>query len=142
MRRASEMPWIEKIVHVGLRGLGSATPRDVADSRAAGNVLIPAKRLHEEGPQCVLDQFDPGANVFLTLDCDGFDPSVMPGTSCPMPGGLSYWQGAEIISGIAHKCTVVGMDTTEHFPSLDFQGITGLTLTRLIVTLIGTMIRK
>jgi agmatinase len=142
MRRAREMPWVERIVHVGLRGLGSARPQDVADSRAAGNMLIPAKRVRDEGVGCVLDTFAPGTRVFITLDCDGFDPSVMPGTSCPMPGGLSYWEGADIIAGVAEKCDVVGMDYAEHFPSLDLHGITSLALARLIATLIGTVVRK
>jgi len=142
MRRAAEMPWVERIVHVGLRGLGSARARDVADARANGNALILAKTVREQGAGVVLDEFAPGANVFITLDCDGFDPAVMPGTSCPMPGGLDYWEGADIISGVARKCNVVGMDYAEHFPSLDFQGITSLTLGRLIATLIGTMVRK
>jgi agmatinase len=142
MRRAAEMPWVERIVHVGLRGLGSAGLQDVADSRANGNALVLAKTVKEKGIGVVLDEFAPGANVFVTLDCDGFDPAVMPGTSCPMPGGLDYWEGADIIAGVAAKCNVVGMDYAEHFPSLDFQGITSLTLGRLIATLIGTMIRK
>lgn len=142
MRRAAEMDWVDKIVHVGLRGLGSARNQDVADSRAAGNTLIPAKMLKEQGVGCVLDAFPTGANVFITLDCDGFDPAVMPGTSCPMPGGLDYWEGADIIAGVAEKCNVVGMDYTEHFPSLDVNGITSLTLARLLMTLIGTIIRK
>ncbi len=142
MRRASEMPWVDKIVHVGLRGLGSARSQDVADSEARGNTLITAKQVRQEGVGCVLGAFAPDANVFITLDCDGFDPAVMPGTSCPMPGGLDYWEGADIISGVAQKCNVVGMDYAEHFPSLDVHGITSLTLARLIVTLIGTMIRK
>ena len=142
MRRAAEMPWVDRIVHVGLRGLGSARTQDVADSRAAGNTLIKAKQVRDEGIGCVLDAFPPDAKVFITLDCDGFDPAVMPGTSCPMPGGLSYWEGADIIAGVAEKCQVVGMDYAEHFPSLDVNGITSLTLARLIVTLMGTIVRK
>lgn len=142
MRRAAEMPWVDRIVHVGLRGLGSARTQDVADSRAAGNTLIKAKQVRDEGIGYVLDAFAPDAKVFITLDCDGFDPAVMPGTSCPMPGGLSYWEGADIIAGVAEKCQVVGMDYAEHFPSLDVNGITSLTLARLIVTLMGTIVRK
>ena len=142
MRRAAEMPWIKRIVHVGLRGLGSAGLQDVADSRANGNALILAKRVRREGVACVLDEFAEDENVFITLDCDGFDPAVMPGTSCPMPGGLDYWEGADIIAGVARKCNVVGMDYTEHFPSLDLHGITSLALGRMIATLIGAMIRK
>lgn len=43
MRRASEMPQVWRIVHVGLRGVGSAWASDVDDSRAAGNLLVTAR---------------------------------------------------------------------------------------------------
>lgn len=142
MRRAREMDWVERIVHVGMRGLGSARPQDVADSRAAGNAIIPARRVRAEGIACVIDELPEGGDVFITIDCDGFDPAVMPGTSAPMPGGLDYWEGADILVGAASRCRIVGIDTAEHFPSLDLNGITSLALVRLIVTLIGTMVRK
>ena len=142
MRRAKEMPWVQKIVHVGLRGLGSARQQDVEDSRAAGNDLITAKQVKNEGVKCVLDAIEPDAKVFITIDCDGFDPAIMPGTSCPMPGGLDYWEGADIINGVGTKCDIIGMDYTEHFPSLDLGGITSLTLVRLMVTLIGSVLRR
>lgn len=142
MRRANEMAWVERIVHVGMRGVGSARPQDVADSRATGNAIIPAQRVRAEGPACVLNELPEGGNVFVTIDCDGFDPAVMPGTSAPMPGGLDYWEGADIIAGAARKCRIVGLDTAEHFPSLDVNGITSLALVRLIAMLIGTIAHK
>jgi len=142
MRRAAEMEWVERIVHVGMRGVGSARPQDVADSRAAGNAVITARQVRAEGVGCVLNQLPDGGNVFITIDCDGFDPAVMPGTSAPVPGGLDYWEGADILTGAVKKCRVVGLDTAEHFPSLDLHGITSLALTRLIATLIGAMARR
>jgi agmatinase len=142
MRRAAEMPWVERIVHVGARGVGSARPGDVEDTLAAGNTIITAKMVREHGIGRVLDEFPEGANYFITLDCDGFDPAVMPGTSCPMPGGLTFDDGSDLLQGLVGRGTVVGMDCAEHFPCFDVNGITSLALGRLIVTLIGTMIRK
>ena len=142
MRRAAEMPWVERIVHVGARGVGSARPRDVEDSLAAGNAVIPARMVREHGVGPIVEAFPEGANIFVTIDCDGFDPAVMPGTSCPMPGGLAFDDGSDLLKALAARGTVVGMDTAEHFPCFDVNGITSLGLARLIVTLIGTMIRK
>jgi len=142
MRRASEMPWVKKIVHVGLRGVGSARPQDVADSKKAGNTLITAREVREKGVQMVLREFPEAANIFITIDCDGLDPSVMPGTSCPMPGGLSFYEAADILQGLARRGKIVGMDVVEYFPSLDIQKVTALAIMRLIVILMGTTVRK
>ncbi len=142
MRRAAEMPWVERIVHVGARGVGSARTGDVEDSLAAGNAVITAKMVREHGVGRVLEEFPEGGNYFITIDCDGFDPAVMPGTSCPMPGGLAFGDGSDLLQGLVARGTVVGMDCAEHFPCFDLNGITSLALGRLIVTLIGTMIRK
>jgi len=141
MRRASEMPWVEKIVHVGLRGVGSARPADVADSKKDGNTLITAREVREKGVEQVLQEFPEAANIFIAIDCDGLDPSVMPGTSCPMPGGLLFYEVADIVQGLARRGKVIGMDVAEYFPSLDIQKVTALAIVRLIVILIGTMVR-
>lgn len=141
MRRASEMPWVEKIIHVGLRGVGSARPQDVVDSKKAGNTLITAREVRKKGVQMVLREFPEAANIFITIDCDGLDPSVMPGTSCPMPGGLSFYEVADILQGLARRGNIVGMDVTEYFPALDIQRVTALVIMRLIVVLMGTIVR-
>lgn len=141
MRRVTEMDWVERVTHVGLRGLGSARPVDVEDSRAAGNLLIEARQVHEHGPAWVVEQVPEGAACFITLDCDGLDPSVMPGTSAPVPGGLTFDEAAAIVRGLAARTRIVGMDVAEHFPSLDVNGVTSLAVTRLIANLLGTMAR-
>src|SRR5690606_15690928 len=66
MRRASEMPHAERIIHVGLRGLGSARTTDVEDSRAAGNLLVSAGELHEHGTGWLLEQIPREASVFVS----------------------------------------------------------------------------
>ncbi|MEW6667410.1 MAG: agmatinase [Thermodesulfobacteriota bacterium] len=142
MRRASEMPWVERIVHVGARGVGSARPSDVADTLKRGNALITAREVRDRGVERVIQEFPEGANFYIAIDCDGLDPSVMPGTSAPMPGGLSFREAADLIQGVVRRGNVIGMDIAEFFPSLDLQGITALAIIRLITILIGTMARK
>ena len=73
MRRASEMPHVSRILHLGLRGVGSARASDVDDSRAAGNLLVTARELHVRGVPWLLAQVPTDASVFVAFDCDGLD---------------------------------------------------------------------
>jgi len=139
MRRAAEMPWVKRIVHCGTRGVGSARPDDVRDTLARGNAIVTARELKERGVGRVLAEFPAGERYYIAFDCDGMDPAVMPGTSAPLPGGLSFDEAAELITGLARRGKVVGINVAEHYPSLDVNGITALAITRLLVNLMGTL---
>lgn len=51
--------------------------------------------------------------VYITLDLDGLDPSVIPGTGTPEPGGLSYRQVVNLIKRVGSSRKVVGADINE-----------------------------
>jgi agmatinase len=142
MRRASEMPQIERIVQVGQRAIGSARPGDLADAKAWGAVLVPARAVHEHGIAAVLDAVPAGARVLLTLDCDGLDPTVMPGVIAPAPGGLTYWQAIGILHGIAAKARIAAFDLVEFVPERDVAGLGALTAARIIVNVLGLLARQ
>jgi len=142
MRRASEMPWVKRIVHVGARGVGSARPRDVEDTLKAGNRIVTARMVAEHGVQPVLRHLTQGGRYHIVFDCDGMDPSVMPGTSAPMPGGLRYDTVVELIQSLVRQGSVSGINFAEHYPDLDVNGITSLAIVRIIVNLVGTMLAK
>jgi len=52
-------------------------------------------------------------NVYLTIDLDGLDPSVIPGTGTPEPGGLSYRQLIGLIKTLSRKRNVIAADICE-----------------------------
>lgn len=52
-------------------------------------------------------------NVYLTLDLDGLDPSAVPGTGTPEPGGLSFRQVVALIKAVGSRRRVVGADICE-----------------------------
>lgn len=137
MRRAAEMPWVKRIVHCGIRGIGSARPDDVRDTLARGNVIFTAKEVHANGIERVLQEFPKGETCYIAFDCDGVDPAVMPGTSAPLPGGLSFDDAAALLTGLARRGKVAGISFAEYYPSLDINGITALAIVRLIVNLLG-----
>jgi agmatinase len=53
-------------------------------------------------------------NVYLTIDIDGLDPSIVPTTGTPEPGGLGWYETLELIRKIAEKKRIVGMDLVEY----------------------------
>ncbi|MCH2173743.1 agmatinase [Myxococcota bacterium] len=54
--------------------------------------------------------------VFVTVDLDGFDPSVAPSTGTPEPGGLGYAQVLELLRVVGERKRVVGCDVVELAP--------------------------
>lgn len=62
----------------------------------------------------VLNDLNP--NVYLTIDLDGFDPSVVPATGMPEPGGLDWYQVTALLRAVASHKKIVGMDVVELLP--------------------------
>lgn len=52
-------------------------------------------------------------NVYLTIDIDGLDPSLVPTTGTPEPGGLGWYEVLSLIRKLAKRRRVVGMDLVE-----------------------------
>ena len=52
-------------------------------------------------------------NVYLTIDIDGLDPSLVPTTGTPEPGGLGWYETLELIRTLAKKRRIIGMDLVE-----------------------------
>ena len=53
-------------------------------------------------------------NVYLTIDIDGLDPSLVPTTGTPEPGGLGWYETLYLIRRLAEKRRIVGMDLVEY----------------------------
>jgi agmatinase len=134
------MDWVGAMIQIGMRGVGSARPADVVEAGARAS-LITARAVHREGTGAVLAQIPDGGAYFITIDCDGLDPAVMPGVGAPAPGGLSFEQTAAILRGVADKGPVIGVDLVELDPSRDVNGVTALTACRLLLNLLGAMVR-
>jgi agmatinase len=55
-------------------------------------------------------------DVYVTIDLDGLDPSIMPATGTPEPGGLSWDQVNQLLEAVAGKHRIVGADIVELSP--------------------------
>lgn len=58
-------------------------------------------------------------NVFITVDLDAFDPSIMPSTGTPEPGGLQWYETLDFLKKVFKQKNVVGFDIVELCPNKD-----------------------
>jgi len=71
------------------------------------------------------------APVFVSVDCDVLDPSILPGTGNPEPAGVSYRDLREALISLA-GIDVVGIDFAEVAPSIDQTGLSAVVVAELI----------
>lgn len=140
-RRIREMPWVNRIVQVGLRGSGSARPSDVQEALQSGNIIISAEDIHDHGISVVTDHLINDAPWFVSFDVDVMDPALAPGALAVMPGGMTFHQARGIFTHLCSKAQFAGMDFVEYAPSLDVRELTALTIVRLLTNIIGTTAR-
>jgi agmatinase len=132
MRRCSELPNVRKIVHVGMRGV-RLTKSDYDAAIDNGNVVITDTDLRKKGMAACLKKAFPLKNVYLSLDVDGLDPAIAPGTSGLEPGGVRYDEAITLFEMLTGHTSVIGFDLTEVNPYLDPSYVTSVIATNLIM---------
>ncbi len=142
MRRASEMDHVWRIVQAGARGLGSARAQDVTDAGEWGARIVPAKRIHRESIDVVLEHIDEGTDCVICLDLDVLDSSIMPAVAYPSPGGLSFLHLTDLIAGVAKKAKIAGFAMVEFVPKRDLNGTAAFTAGRIVAHVLGHVARQ
>lgn len=141
MRRIAEMEHVGALAQIGIRGPGSSDPSDFDDARAMGSVIVGPRELRRVGVDAVLDRVPQAEEYYVTIDCDGFDPALMPGNGSPSPGGFSYHEVVDLLRGIAGKGDVVGFDFVEVAPMYDPTEVTQQTAARVILDFLGAIFK-
>jgi agmatinase len=141
MRRASELDFVERIIEVGQRAVGSARPADYEEALARGVTFVSAREVHAKGIGRVLELIPQDANVLVTFDCDVLDPSIMPAVIGRAPGGLGFWHAFELIAGVTQRARIAAFDLVEFMPARDVSDLGALTAGRILADVIGLLAR-
>lgn len=122
-----------RVVQVGIRSVG----HNERQFHNAGNVRthlmhdsLDIKKLE----RAVLRELT--GTVYLTIDADGFDPSVMPGTGTPQPGGFLWYDALRLFRAVCSSKKVVGVDLVEVAPQTGSH-ITEFNAAKLVYRLMG-----
>ena len=109
MARAKE---VCPIVQVGIRSMDSSELPFIDDDK-----IFYAKDMcnSEKWMKKAINQLSP--DVYITIDLDVFDPSIMPSTGTPEPGGLYWYAVLKFLRKVAIKRNIVGFDVVELCPN-------------------------
>ncbi len=123
----------DKVFQIGLRGTGYS-PEDFNWSRDQGFTVVQAEECWHQSLTPLMEKVRAtigDAPCYLSYDIDSLDPAFAPGTGTVEIGGLTIWQGLEIIRG-AQGLNLVGGDLVEVSPPYDTTGNTALTGANLL----------
>lgn len=133
MRRAAEQDHITAIHQIGIRSFGSAQKLEIDAARDWGAKIHLARDIYRHGMSKVIEALPPSGKFFVTLDVDGLDPSVMPGTVALAPGGLLWWDIVELFESLAKRGQIIGLNVVELAPKNDVNQISMIGAGRLII---------
>ncbi|MGE5382832.1 MAG: agmatinase [Omnitrophica WOR_2 bacterium] len=110
MARASELA---PVLQVGIRSMSYEERADVKPER----VFYADYILDQTNTTWMYDLLNKiGKNVYITIDLDVLDPSIMGSTGTPEPGGILWYQMIEILNKVNQKTNIVGFDVVELCP--------------------------
>jgi agmatinase len=142
LRRAAEKPYVTGLSQFGIRNVSSTAREGYEAARAMGSDILSVRQIRALGTDAVLERVPAGKRYYLTIDIDGFDPSIAPGTGTPSHGGFQYYEVLELLDGLTKRGTVVGVDLVEVAREYDPAGTTSILAAQLLLNLIGRILHN
>ncbi len=140
LRRAAEKPYVTGLTQLGIRNVSSTAREGYEAARAMGSDILSVRQIRKLGPEAVLARIPEGRRYYVTIDIDGFDPSIAPGTGTPSHGGFAYYEVLELLDGLAKRGRVVGVDLVEVAREYDSGGVTSILAAQLLLNFIGRIL--
>lgn len=137
-RRAFELPFVEQILSFGIRGIKS-TDQELRESRDHGNLVFSNYDVFDRSIDDLFAQVpDDLGNYYVSIDIDGLDPSICPGTESPEAEGLTFTQVKKILGALGERGRLVGVDLVEVNPYLDPAELTPHMSVQLLIETLAT----
>jgi agmatinase len=102
-----------------------------------GDDILSVRQVRRLGTEAVVARIPTDARLYITIDIDGFCPSIAPGTGTPSHGGFLYYEVLEILQTVARRHQVVGIDLVEVAPDYDHSGSTAILAAQVLLNLLG-----
>lgn len=140
MRRASELSHVSGMTQIGIRNVSSSAREDYTAAKAAGSEIISVREARRLGVAALAEKIPADCRYYCTIDIDGFDPSIAPGTGTPSHGGFLYYEVIELLKTLAKRGRFVGVDLVEVAPAYDPAGVTATLAAQLLLNFIGAIL--
>jgi len=121
----------------------SSTRREGYDAeREMGAVILSVRQFRKLGGEGVAGRVPAGKRYYVTIDIDGFCPSIAPGTGTPSHGGFLYYEVLELLQQITKQGDVIGIDLVEVSPDHDPAGVTSFLAAQLLMNFLGFIMHE
>ncbi|MGI3186217.1 agmatinase [Nioella aestuarii] len=140
MRRAAEQDHVTGLTQLGIRNVSSTAKEGYEDAARMGSDILSVRQMRALGTEAVLARIPAEVDIYLTIDIDGFDPSIAPGTGTPSHGGFLYYEVLELLAALAKRQRIVGVDLVEVAPAYDHTDTTSILAAQLLLNLIGRIL--
>ena len=142
LRRAAEKDYVTGLTQIGIRNVSSTAREGYEAARQMGSDILSVRQFRKLGVEQVLERVPHGKRYYVTIDIDGFDPSIAPGTGTPSHGGFLYYEVLELLAGLTKRGSVVGMDLVEVAPDYDHSGSTAILAAQVLLNFIGRVMHQ
>lgn len=142
LRRAAEKSYVTGLTQIGIRNVSSTAREGYEDARRMGSDILSVRQFRKLGVDAVLQRVPAGKRYYVTIDIDGFDPSIAPGTGTPSHGGFVYYEVLELLAGLVKRGPVVGVDLVEVAPDYDHTGTTAILAAQILLNFIGRIMHQ
>jgi agmatinase len=138
-RHMAALPTCLSLTQVGIRSLRS-DQRQHEDIEAAGNRVVTMPDVRALGPEGIAALVPTDEPVYVSIDIDALDMSLVPGCVSGEPDGLTYPELRDALSAVARRCPVAGFDLVEVNPSLDVgTGATAYLAATVVIGFLGAI---
>ena len=137
MRRAAEKSYVTGLSQIGIRNVSSTAKDGYDDARRMGSDIQSVRQFRAMGVAGMLNRIPADQRYYVTIDIDGFDPSIAPGTGTPSHGGFLYYEILELLDGLTKQGNVIGVDLVEVAPDYDQSGSTTTLAAQVLLNFIG-----
>ena len=137
MRRAAEKSYVTGLSQIGIRNVSSTAKDGYDDARRMGSDIQSVRQFRAMGVAGMLNRIPADQRYYVTIDIDGFDPSIAPGTGTPSHGGFLYYEILELLDGLTKRGNVIGVDLVEVAPDYDQSGSTTTLAAQMLLNFIG-----
>lgn len=138
-RRMLELDRVEQLLQIGIRSI-CTEEADVIKAHPGRIKTWFTEDVFEGDFEQELRRLVRGKNLYLTVDVDGFDPTLIPATGTPEPNGLSFRQGERIFKILAEEAKLVAFDCVELAPVATHHA-SDFVVAKLVYRLMNTFLK-
>jgi agmatinase len=136
-RHIRRLDHVKSLTQVGIRSLRNSRVA-VTDSIDDGNSVLGMEAFRDTGPRGIAESLPQDAPVYVSIDIDVLDLSLVPGCVSAEPDGFMYAELRDALVALAEHTEVVGFDLVEVNPLLDVgTGVTSYLAAHTLIEFLG-----